>query len=156
MEIIARHLTIDMYRCKTSKLTDSKLMKESFMEMLVSNGFHVLHFHSCQVTDDHFSMIAMLKEGHLTIHAYAALNYVAADVFLCESDADPEKFFKAVRSFFKPEKNRTTYLKRGDFRNVPDMKPKTKTRHAPLRRIHNTGSKVIRLIAHRNNRHTNY
>ena len=30
------------------------------------------------------------------------------------------------------------------------MKPKIKSRVAPLRRIHNTGAKVIRLLARRN------
>ena len=105
--------------------------------------------------DGHFAILVLLKEGHMTIHAYSELKYVAADVFLCDQNAEPELFFKALRSFFKPDKTKTTYLKRGDFGTVKDMKPKIKTKVAPLRRIHNTGARVIRLLAHRKNQRPN-
>ena len=54
-----------------------------------------------------------------------------------------------LAAFFKPEKTRITVLKRGDFKQGSDMKPQIKTRVAPLRKIHNTGAKVIRTLARR-------
>jgi S-adenosylmethionine decarboxylase len=57
-----------------------------------------------------------------------------------------------MRSFFKPDKTKTTLLKRGDFTSLKEIKPKVKTHVAPLRKIHNTGAKVIRILAHRNNK----
>lgn len=151
MKIIARHLTLDLYDCKTNKLTDKELLKETLQNTIKESGFHILTV-DAQVMreDDHYAMLLILKEGHITFHTYAALKYVAADIFLCDKDANPEKFFKSLRNFFQPEKTKTTYLKRGDFGTVKDMKPKIKTKVAPLRRIHNTGAKVIRLLAHRN------
>ena len=78
--------------------------------------------------------------------AFPDLQYVSADAFLCEEDAAPEQVFSSIKKLFKPEKTKTTILKRGDFGTNTDMKPKTKTKVAPLRRIHNTGSKVINML----------
>lgn len=52
----------------------------------------------------------------------------------------------------KPEKIRMTYLKRGDFGTVKDVKPRIKIRIAPLRplrSIKNKGAKVIKTVARR-------
>ena len=151
LKIIARHLTIDMYNCKTKKLSDTELLQNTLRDKLKDSGFSILKFDAQAMEEGHFAIMALLGEGHLTIHAYTELKYVAADVFLCNQDAEPERVFKALRSFFKPDKTKTTYLKRGDFGTVKDMKPKIKTKVAPLRRIHNTGARVIRLLAHRKN-----
>ncbi len=150
LKIIARHLTVDMYNCKTTKLTDIELLKTALQDIIQDSSFHILTLDTQIIEEGHFAMMLILKEGHLTIHTYAGLKYVAADIFLCVQDAEPEILFKDLRNFFKPDKTKTTYLKRGDFGTVKDMKPKIKTRVAPLRRIHNTGAKVIRLLAHRN------
>ena len=102
------------------------------------------------IDEGHSALILLLAEGHFAIHLYHDLAYVAADLFLCEQAAAPEDLLQKIKNVFKPEKFRTTYLKRGDFSvSGADMKPQTKTRVAPLRRIHNTGAKVIRLLAHR-------
>ena len=150
LKIIARHLTVDMYNCKTKKLADIELLKTALQDMIQDSSFHMLTLDTQVIEEGHFAMMLILKEGHLTIHTYAGLKYVAADIFLCVQDAEPENLFKDLRNFIKPYKTKTTYLKRGDFGTVKDMKPKIKTRVAPLRRIHNTGAKVIRLLAHRN------
>mgnify|MGYP003590156599 CR=1 FL=1 len=155
LKIIARHLTIDMYNCKTKKLSDTELLQKTLHERLNDSDFNILKFDIQAMDDGHFAILVLLKEGHMTIHAYSELKYVAADVFLCDQNAEPELFFKALRSFFKPDKTKTTYLKRGDFGTVKDMKPKIKTKVAPLRRIHNTGARVIRLLAHRKNQRPN-
>ncbi|MBQ8698708.1 MAG: S-adenosylmethionine decarboxylase, partial [Schwartzia sp.] len=102
------------------------------------------------INENHTALMLLLAEGHFAIHLYRNLAYVAADLFLCEFSAAPEDLLQKIKNIFKPEKFRTTYLKRGDFSiSGADMKPQTKTRVAPLRRIHNTGAKVIRLLAHR-------
>ena len=149
MEIIARELTVDLYNCKTAKISDPSLTEETLRQNLAASAFHVLKSETAALSDDHFAMILLLQEGHVTLHTYASLRYVAADIFLCAEDAEPERLFKALRNFFKPDKIKTTHLKRGDFGTISDMKPKIKTRVAPLRRINNAGAKVVRLLARR-------
>lgn len=149
VKIIARHLTADMYNCKNSNLGNNELLSLTLKELLSLSSFNILKMDSHDMGDGHFAIIILLQEGHLTIHTYHKLKYTATDIFLCNQEGEPEKLFRSLRDFFKPEKTKTTYLKRGDFGTVKDMKPKIKTKVAPLRRIHNTGAKVIRLLAHK-------
>ena len=82
----------------------------------------------------------------MTVHAFPELRYISADTFLCQQNATPELLFNTFRKLFNPEKTKTTLLKRGDFGSVTDMKPKYKTRTAPIRKIRNTGNKVIKIL----------
>jgi len=149
LKIIARHVTIDMYNCKTNKFANIELLQTSLHNAIELSGLTIINSNTKILDNNHLAALILLKEGHITIHTYPDLKYVAVDIFICDKDAEPEKAVKALRNFFKPEKTKTTYLKRGDFGTIKDMKPKIKTRVAPLRRIHNTGAKVIRLLARR-------
>lgn len=150
LKIIARHLTADLYNCKENKLLDMEMTVASLRRLTEEAGLHILQVDTQVIEKGHFVVLLALKEGHLALHTYTELRYAAGDIFLCDANAEPETLFKGLRSFFKPEKIRTTFLKRGDFGKAKDMKPKIKSRVAPLRRIHNTGAKVIRLLARRN------
>ena len=149
-KIIARHLTADLYGCKASRLADEKSLSVKVASLFEEHSYQVLSATVEDVDDDHSALLVLLSEGHFAIHLYKSLSYVAADLFLCKISASPEDLLQKIKNIFQPEKFRTTYLKRGDFSVTgADMKPQTKTRVAPLRRIHNTGAKVIRLLAHR-------
>ena len=77
------------------------------------------------------------------------MRYVAVDVFTCSEDTEPELLSKELRKFFQPDKIKSTFFKRGDFGLEREIKPKIKTRVAPLRKIHNTGAKVIKTLVRR-------
>ena len=155
MKILARHLTADLYNCKENKLLNMEMTVAALRRLAEETGFHVLQIDTQIIEKGHFVILLALREGHLALHTYTELRYAAGDIFLCDANAEPEMLFKGLRNFFKPEKIRTTFLKRGDFGSAKDIKPKIKSRVAPLRRIHNTGAKVIRLLARRN-RKTNF
>ncbi len=146
MSIIARHITVDMYKCKTSCFDDMHALQNTIKTMLQESDLEILSSSSQTMTDEHIAIVLLFNEGHITVHAFPDLQYVSADAFLCEEDAAPEQVFSSIKKLFKPEKTKTTILKRGDFGTNTDMKPKTKTKVAPLRRIHNTGSKVINML----------
>ena len=150
MKILARHLTADLFNCKNNKLTDIDLIKSTLQELLAELQLTMINFAAEKINDDQFVLVAILNQGHITMHVYPELKYVAMDIFLCQENAEPDKLAQSIRTFFKPDKTKTTVLKRGNFGNAKDLKPKVKTKVAPLRRIHNTGAKVIRILAHRN------
>lgn len=152
MKILARQLTVDLYNCKTSVLSDTSLFQSVVKRALLNQGYVSIQVVTEDMEDDHFALIAVHSGGHLALHVYRELLYVSADVFLCHEEAEPEEIYKELRNFFKPEKMKTTFLKRGDFGQVKDIKPKIKTRVAPLRKIHNTGAKVVRILARRNHK----
>jgi len=146
LSIIARHITVDMYKCKTTCFDDMHALQNTIKTMLQESDLEILSSSSQMMTDEHIAIVLLFNEGHITVHAFPDLQYVSADAFLCEEDAAPEQVFSSIKKLFKPEKTKTTILKRGDFGTSTDMKPKTKTKVAPLRRIHNTGSKVINML----------
>lgn len=150
MKILARHLTADLFNCKNNKLTDIDLIKSTLQELLAELQLTMINFSAEKINDDQFVLVAILNQGHITMHVYPELKYVAMDIFLCQENAEPDKLAQSIRTFFKPDKTKTTVLKRGNFGSAKDLKPKVKTKVAPLRRIHNTGAKVIRILAHRN------
>ena len=150
MKILARHLTADLFNCKNNKLTDIDLIKSTLQELLAELRLTMINFAAEKINDDQFVLVAILNQGHITMHVYPELKYVAMDIFLCQENAEPDKLAQNIRTFFKPDKTKTTVLKRGNFGSAKDLKPKVKTKVAPLRRIHNTGAKVIRILAHRN------
>lgn len=150
MKILARHLTADLFNCKNNKLTDIDLIKSTLQELLAELQLTMINFAAEKINDDQFVLVAILNQGRITMHVYPELKYVAMDIFLCQENAEPDKLAQSIRTFFKPDKTKTTVLKRGNFGSAKDLKPKVKTKVAPLRRIHNTGAKVIRILAHRN------
>lgn len=150
LKILARHLTIDMYKCKASCFGSDEELMTIVRELLQESRLEILDAVSQRLPDGHIAVMVVFPEGHITVHAFPELRYVSADTFLCQQNAAPELLFVHFRRIFKPEKTKTTLLRRGDFGSVTDMKPRYNTRTAPLRKIRNAGSKVIRTLTRRN------
>ena len=146
MKILARQLTIDLYNCSTKTLNDAEEIKNVLTKVVGDSP----NLTSEYISDEHISIIGAFEQGHIAIHVYADLRYVAVDVFTCSENTEPELLSKEFRKFFKPDKIKSTFLKRGDFGLEREIKPKIKTRLAPLRKIHNTGAKVIKTLVRRN------
>ena len=138
MKILARHLTADLFNCQNNQLTDKELILDMLKTILQDLQIQLVSCVTESPDGEHEVFILALDKGHITLHVYPQLKYVALDVFLCQEDAEPDK-------------TKTTVLKRGDFGAPKEIKPKVKTKVAPLRKIHNTGAKVIRILARRNN-----
>lgn len=151
MKILARHLTADLFNCQNNQLTDTEVILNMLKDLLQELELQLMSYSAESLDNGHDVLALVLADGHVTLHIYPELKYVALDVFLCQEDAEPDKVGQAVRNFFKPDKTKTTVLKRGDFGAPKEIKPKVKTKVAPLRKIHNTGAKVIRILARRNN-----
>lgn len=151
MKVLSRQLTVDLYNCKTSMLGDTSLIQEIVKRTLINLGYSGLSFAAEEIEPNHFAIVVIHSGGHVAMHIFKSLAYVSADVYLCHESAEPEEIYKQLRSFFKPEKMKTTFLKRGDFGREKEVKPKINTKVAPLRKIHNTGVKVVRVLSRRNN-----
>lgn len=147
MKTTARQIAIDMYKCKSDRFDNLDVLRDKLQELMAISGLKVLASTMQLLPDNHMVVCIIFPEGSLTVHAFGTLDYVSIDLFLCQENSAPEKYFSTLKKLFKPEKTKTTQLKRGDFGTVKDMKPKTKTRIAPLRRISNTGSKVMNLLS---------
>ena len=142
MKILARQLTIDLYNCNSKKLNDIEEIK-GVIENAIGDKPNLT---SDSITDKHITLVGAFEEGHIAIHVYKELRYVAVDVFTCSEDTEPELLSKNLRKYFQPDKIKSTFLKRGDFGLEREIKPKIKTRLAPLRKIRNTSNRVIKSL----------
>ena len=145
MKILARQLTLDLYNCDASRLNNVDAIKEMFRNAVGSEPRL-----SSEVLDEgHFSIIGAFSEGHIALHVYKELRYVAVDIFTCCESEEPEELAKTIRQFFRPDKIKSTFLKRGDFGLEREIKPKIKVRVAPLRRVKNAGATVVKKLVRR-------
>lgn len=142
MKILARQLTVDLYNCNSKKLQDVEEIKNILLKIFGDKP----NLHSSNITEDHITIIGAFEQGHIAIHVYCELRYVAVDVFTCSEDTEPELLSKELRKYFQPDKIKSTFLKRGDFGQEREIKPKIKTRVAPLRKIRNTSTRVIKSL----------
>lgn len=142
MKILARQMTLDLYNCSEKKFSDSDAVK-TVIESIFGVECEIV---SAKIDNEHSAIIAAFKDGHLALHIYPALRYVAADIFTCSEIDNSEELAKNLKKYFQPDKIKSTYLKRGDFGSEKDIKPKTKVRVAPLRKVRNVGAKVVQKL----------
>ena len=145
MKILARQLTLDMYNCETNRLGNVDEIKETLKSVFGSEP----RLTSEVLDEEHCSIIGAFAEGHIALHIYKELRYVAVDIFTCSDSDEPEELAKVIRKFFRPDKIKSTFLKRGDFGLEREVKPKIKVRVAPLRRVKNAGAKVVKKLVRR-------
>lgn len=148
MKILARQLTLDLYNCNSKRLENLNDLKE-ILRGLVGEKVPIV---SDAFEENHCVIIGASAEGHIAIHIYNLLRYVAVDIFSCKENAEPEEISKALRKFFQPDKMKSTFLKRGDFGQEKEVKPKIKTKVAPLRRVRNAGATVVKKLVRGGNK----
>lgn len=142
MKILARQLTLDLYNCNDKKFFDLAAIKAAINSVFGAESEII----STKIDNEHSAFVAAFKEGHIALHIYNALKYVAVDIFTCTENEESEELAKVLRKYFQPEKIKSTYLKRGDFGLEREIKPKTKVRVAPLRKVRNVGAKVVQKL----------
>lgn len=145
MKILARQLTLDLYNCETKRLDDVDAIKDALKKVFGDEPCLTSEL----IDEEHCSIIGAFAEGHIALHVYKELRYVAVDIFTCVESEDSEELAKVIRNFFRPDKIKSTFLKRGDFGLEREVKPKIKVRVAPLRRVKNAGAKVVRTLVRR-------
>ena len=145
MKVLARQLTLDLYNCETNRLDKVDEIKQTLQNTVGNEPRLTSEF----IDDNHCSIIGAFAEGHIALHIYKELRYVAVDIFTCTDSEEPEELAKTIRKFFRPDKIKSTFLQRGDFGLEREIKPKIKVRVAPLRRVKNAGAKVVRKLVHR-------
>ena len=147
MKILARQLTLDLYNCDMNRAGTVDEIKDMLKSVVGSEP----RLQGECITDSHCSIVGAFDAGHIALHVYRELRYVAVDIFTCTESDDPEELAKTIRQFFRPDKIKSTFLKRGDFGLEREIKPKIKVRVAPLRRVKNAGAKVVKKLVRRGN-----
>jgi S-adenosylmethionine decarboxylase len=94
------HFIVDLYGAK--RLDDLKHIKETLRRCVEAAGANLLHIHLHRFTDNGgVSGVAVLAEGHLSIHSWPDKGSVALDAFMGR-DAKPELAIEAAKQAFRP------------------------------------------------------
>lgn len=147
MKLHGKHVTVDMYGCSFDVLDNMEYIKNAITTAVEEANMTLLDFSYYKFDPQGLTALALLTESHMSVHTYPELGYAAVDVFTCGDHTHPEKAVAVLKKFLKPEKTKTTNIKRGDFGSESDMKPKIKVSIAPLRRVRNTGARVLRFLS---------
>ena len=136
-------IAIDMYNCGINEISDTDKAEE-----LLLQGCEKFKMQKQQIIctqeegKSEYSLLASCKQGHVTLHIYPALGFIAADIFTCFDEADPAGMARYLRSAFDCDKAKITLLDRGDFGSKYDMKPNHRSKIKFIRRTQNVTKNV--------------
>ncbi|MCX7970406.1 MAG: S-adenosylmethionine decarboxylase [Negativicutes bacterium] len=149
---IGRHFCIDFYGCQSDRLDN----RAELAQLVIAAGGQLAGVCSQPLVhddgNDSLTAVIFLQDHRLTVNSFPRLGYVAIDIFCLGANPSPQKTISTLKSFFRPEKVRTTSVRRGDFGSERDMKPKIRTKAGPIRRIRETGNKMLSAIKKRRTR----
>ena len=140
-------IAIDMYNCSDKIIKDEAAAKEQLQQ--ACNSFGLL---PCDIItrkeeeQSEYSLFAICKQGHVTLHIYPNMGFATADVFSCMESAEPENVAKFLRTYFDADKSKITLLDRGDFGTLSDMKPHRRSKVKFIRRTQNLGGKLKKIM----------
>jgi len=146
---IGRHTTADFYGCRREVLNDMDQLQKILSLAIHAADLRMLSIQTYQFSPEGITVLALLTDGHLGIHTYPEVGFAAIDIFTCDSSSMPEKALAVIKCELVPEKTKNTLIKRGDFGSERDMKPRTKTNSGPIRKVRDTGSKVLKFLSNK-------
>ena len=145
-------IILDMYNCRYDMLSDLTVMEQVIKESM--NTFFVTPLSFCSQThkdSNNLSLIAFHEYGHVIVHTFPDTGFASLDILFTVSNIALEKIAVKLRNNLGSQKYKTTYLKRGDFGKLNDMKPTIHKKTKTWRRVRNTSAKVLKLIAMKRN-----
>ena len=113
MEAYGRHLIPEMWDCKREVLNDADKIIELISDAAIEAGATVIKQFYHEFIPSGITGVAILAESHIAIHTWPVEGYVAADVFTCGMNCDPQLAVNLLISGFEPKDHTTLEVKRG-------------------------------------------
>ena len=141
-------IAVDMYNCSAAIIGNETDAKEQLLHACNAFGLQ-----PCDIItrkeegSSEYSLFAICKQGHVTLHIYPELGFVTADIFSCLEGATPDQVSKYMRAYFDADKSKITLLDRGDFGTLSDMKPHRRSNVKFIRRTQNLGGKIKKFFS---------
>ena len=108
---IGKLIAIDMYNCGSEEIGDPKLAEELLLKGCQEFAMQSQQIICCQEEGQHeYSLFAICKQGHVTLHAYPELGFMTADIFSCFEAAEPASMARYLREAFDADKSKITLL----------------------------------------------
>ncbi len=140
-------IAIDMYNCKEESIYNREGLRDSVKSFAESCSLvpHTIYLDE-EENQEEYAVLLSCKQGHVTLHVRPDKGFAAVDVFTCNKPANPDKMAKEICDYLDPGKLKVTYLERGDYGKVTDMKPRRRTRIKTIKRMHDMGRKFSKMM----------
>ncbi|WP_438961085.1 adenosylmethionine decarboxylase [Nonlabens sp.] len=80
--------TIDLYGCNTATINSRAFIEETLLEASALMNLTIVNFTFHEFSPIGISGVIVIEESHLTFHSWPEHDYVAIDIFTCNSDYD--------------------------------------------------------------------
>lgn len=140
-------IVIDMYSCDKDVLSDKNKVKQLVEGGATTHAFEPkgIYFNDDDENNE-YSYFVPCHRGHINVHVYPLLGFVALDIFTLLESATPQELAKALRKDFAPEKAKVTFLERGGFGSQYDMKPRRRNQVRAMYRAKRAGNIIFKQL----------
>lgn len=107
------HLILDYYNVDSERIDNIDFIVCSLCDAIDLAGFNLVKIVSQKYDPNGLSVIAMLKESHVSIHTYPENNSMFIDIFTC-GEKIPETINQLLRKSFNPQRVELTRIVRGN------------------------------------------
>lgn len=145
MKALGKQVTLDLYNCKDLMLNDKEQLKQIIADAAAQYDLQKCfeHIHYDNTSD--FIIVSLFVGGHIMAHVYPSQGFIAVDIF--STSANPEKAALYIKQKIAPEKSKLTFLDRGDFGTISDMKPRRKNYSTSIKKVKSAGAKMMKFIS---------
>lgn len=106
------HIICDSYEVALNLFKDINRVKGTIKNGIVKSGATLVDFICYEFSNGGFTLLALLKESHVSIHAYPENRSLFIDVFTC-GDINALVILEEITEYFKPQKSNIKVICRG-------------------------------------------
>lgn len=114
MEILSRHLLLELFGCDRSILDNLKEVERVLVEAASGCGATVLKSAFHKFSPQGVSGVVLIAESHFSIHTWPEYNYAACDIFTCGTRIDTGKAVESLRTGLRASDAEAMEIKRGE------------------------------------------
>ena len=104
------HLIIEVW--DGEHYNDIKIIEQILIDAVKACDATLLNIQLHKFSPEGISGVAILQESHISIHTWKEYNYIAIDIFVCNS-IDPYKAIPVIKEGFKTNNIQIIEIKRG-------------------------------------------
>ena len=118
MEVLGRHLLLELFSCDEKVLDDLSAIEGFMKEAARVSGATIVEsvFHRFQPHG--ISGVVVVAESHLAIHTWPEHGYAAVDFFTCGADIDYWRAHDYLKQAFAAEDSEVKEIERGGERDA--------------------------------------
>lgn len=145
--LTGQQIILDLYNCHYDSLNNLPELEQMLKNTMEHYGLAPISSYTQQYHgNNNLSVVVFYENGHLIVHTSPETGFASVDALSEVTNIALEKTVTKIKQMLGAEKTKTTYIKRGDFGRLNDMKPTIHKKIKAWRRVRSTSAKVLKLF----------